>query len=189
MGGSNKGIILNPPKTNNLYAKLDPFKYYRCNEERHRSNECSKRKAINIIEKCDDDDGEIYLEPDREDEEKDCEQDESVRLMRKSMFIQKIEDKSLKDFVEQRDHLEFEFNTFTMLFAVVNDEEFKKSILGKEEHQAMEFLEVLNSKKRKLRELRDQLSEKETSGKLPVEEEESSDKTKSFDEGNDDAKR
>ncbi|OAY28052.1 DNA repair protein XRCC4 [Manihot esculenta] len=59
--------------------------------------------------------------------------------------------------------------------------EFESAIYAK-------FLGVLNSKKRKLRELRDQLSEKETSGKLPVEEEESSDETKSFDEGSDDAK-
>lgn len=43
----------------------------------------------------------------------------------------------------------------------------------------------MNSKKQKLRELRDQLSEKETSGKMQQEGEES-DKTESVDEGSDD---
>ncbi|KAF2290218.1 hypothetical protein GH714_004127 [Hevea brasiliensis] len=57
--------------------------------------------------------------------------------------------------------------------------EFESAIYAK-------FLGVLNSKKRKLRELREQLSTKKTFGKLP--EEESSDKTESFDEGSDDAK-
>lgn len=47
----------------------------------------------------------------------------------------------------------------------------------------------MNSKKRKLRELRDQLSKQEkSSGKLPLVEEESSDQTESFDEKTDDEK-
>ncbi len=33
IGGNNKGTTLNPPKTNNPYAKLAPIKCYRCNEE------------------------------------------------------------------------------------------------------------------------------------------------------------
>ncbi|XP_061976714.1 DNA repair protein XRCC4-like isoform X2 [Populus nigra] len=49
------------------------------------------------------------------------------------------------------------------------------------------FLGVLNSKKRKLRELRDQLSKKEISGES-AQEEEDSDKTESFDRGSDDEK-
>ncbi|KAJ4833679.1 DNA repair protein xrcc4 [Turnera subulata] len=54
--------------------------------------------------------------------------------------------------------------------------EFESAIYGK-------FLSVLNAKKRKLRELRDQLSKKEASGKFPQEEE--SEKTESFDEDTD----
>ncbi|KAL5542166.1 hypothetical protein UlMin_009876 [Ulmus minor] len=51
------------------------------------------------------------------------------------------------------------------------------------------FVGVLNSKKAKLRELRDQLAKQDNAGKLPQEEEEeSTDKTVSFDEGSDDAK-
>ncbi|WCJ23954.1 DNA repair protein XRCC4 [Euphorbia peplus] len=54
--------------------------------------------------------------------------------------------------------------------------EFESAVYAK-------FLGVLNSKKRKLRELRDQLSKKESLGKLPQEEEdESTDKTESYDE-------
>ncbi|XP_065863141.1 DNA repair protein XRCC4 [Euphorbia lathyris] len=54
--------------------------------------------------------------------------------------------------------------------------EFESAVYAK-------FVGVLNSKKRKLRELRDQLSKKENLGKFPQEEEEeSTDKTESFDE-------
>ncbi|KDP34824.1 hypothetical protein JCGZ_11186 [Jatropha curcas] len=59
--------------------------------------------------------------------------------------------------------------------------EFESAIYAK-------FVGVLNSKKQKLRGLRDQLSKKESSGKLPKEEEESTDKTDSFDEGSDNEK-
>lgn len=53
----------------------------------------------------------------------------------------------------------------------------------------LQFLGVLNSKKAKLRELRDRLSKQETSGKLQEEEEEeSTDKTENFDERSNDGK-
>lgn len=49
-----------------------------------------------------------------------------------------------------------------------------------------QFLGVLNSKKEKLREVRDQISNKKAAGKLPAEEEEdSTDKTESFENGSD----
>lgn len=52
-----------------------------------------------------------------------------------------------------------------------------------------QFLGVLNSKKAKLRELRDRLNKFESSGKLQQDdEEESTDKTESFDERSDDGK-
>ncbi|XP_059650814.1 DNA repair protein XRCC4 [Cornus florida] len=61
-------------------------------------------------------------------------------------------------------------------------EEFESAIYAK-------FLGVLNSKKTKLRELRNQLSKQQTSGKLAEEEEqESTDRTESFDGGSDDDK-
>ncbi|KAM5551706.1 hypothetical protein ABKV19_026515 [Rosa sericea] len=44
----------------------------------------------------------------------------------------------------------------------------------------LSFLGVLNSKKAKLRELRDKLSKQEAAGKLPQEEEESTDKTETY---------
>lgn len=54
---------------------------------------------------------------------------------------------------------------------------------------AFQFLRVLNSKKAKLRELRDRLSKQGASGKLEEEDEEvSTDKTESFDERSDDEK-
>ncbi|KAK4478165.1 hypothetical protein RD792_017447 [Penstemon davidsonii] len=58
--------------------------------------------------------------------------------------------------------------------------EFESEIYGK-------FVNVLNSKKAKLRELRDRLSKKETTQQLQEKEEEgeSTDKTESFDEGSD----
>ncbi|KAF2309981.1 hypothetical protein GH714_006056 [Hevea brasiliensis] len=90
---NNKASSSNPPKTNNPYAKPVLVKCYRCNEMGHRSNEYTKKKSVNIVERHNNDDGEIYCGPDGEDEEEDCEQDESECLMRRSIFIQKIEDK------------------------------------------------------------------------------------------------
>lgn len=56
-------------------------------------------------------------------------------------------------------------------------------------HFAFQFLRVLNSKKAKLRELRNKLSKQGASGKLEEEEEEvSTDKTESFDDRSDDEK-
>ncbi|KAH7573298.1 hypothetical protein ACOSP7_006881 [Xanthoceras sorbifolium] len=59
--------------------------------------------------------------------------------------------------------------------------EFESEIYSK-------FVAVLNSKKAKLRDLQEQLSNKKSAGNLPEEEEESTDKTQSFDEGSDDEK-
>ncbi|KAK6121550.1 hypothetical protein DH2020_044711 [Rehmannia glutinosa] len=55
---------------------------------------------------------------------------------------------------------------------------FESEIYGK-------FVNVLNSKKAKLRELRDRLSKQATAHQLPEQEEESTDRTESFDEGSD----
>ncbi|KAF2297585.1 hypothetical protein GH714_000035 [Hevea brasiliensis] len=145
---NNKANSFNPPKPNNPYAKPVPVKCYMCNEKGYRSNECSKRKSVNIFERHDDDDddGEIYY---GEDEEKDCQHDELICSMRMSMFIQKIDDKSFKDFIEQKNHLEFEFDTLTMPFAMVDDEEFEESVMGREGHKAKEIsmkIEIFSNK-------------------------------------------
>ncbi|KAJ6826109.1 DNA repair protein XRCC4 [Iris pallida] len=57
--------------------------------------------------------------------------------------------------------------------------EFESAVYAK-------FVAVLNSKKAKLRELRDRISKLEAAGKAPVEEGDSTDKTESFDEKSDD---
>ncbi|KAF2299880.1 hypothetical protein GH714_005518 [Hevea brasiliensis] len=49
----------------------------------------------------------------KEDKEEDCEQDELTWLMRRSMFLQKIE-------------FEFEFDTLAMPFTMVDDKDFKE---------------------------------------------------------------
>lgn len=59
--------------------------------------------------------------------------------------------------------------------------EFESAVYAK-------FVAVLNSKKAKLRELRDQISKLEAGEKGPQEEDESTDKTEIFDEGSDDEK-
>ncbi|KAF8392263.1 hypothetical protein HHK36_022605 [Tetracentron sinense] len=59
--------------------------------------------------------------------------------------------------------------------------EFESAVYAK-------FVGVLNSKKAKLRELRDRLSKKETIRKSPQEDNESTDKTESYDEGSDELK-
>ena len=42
------------PKKNNPYARPFNFKCYKCGEVGHHSNECPKRKAVNVVEKDDD---------------------------------------------------------------------------------------------------------------------------------------
>ncbi|XP_043691159.1 DNA repair protein XRCC4 isoform X2 [Telopea speciosissima] len=59
--------------------------------------------------------------------------------------------------------------------------EFESAIYAK-------FVGVLNSKKAKLRELRDRLAKLETTSKSPPEGDESTDKTEDYDEGSDDEK-
>lgn len=53
---------------------------------------------------------------------------------------------------------------------------------------APQFVAVLNSKKAKLRELRDRISKLEAAGKGPAADDVSSDKTEKFDEGTDEEK-
>ena len=43
-----------PKKKKNPYARSFSVKCYRCGEVGHHSNECLKRKAVNVVEKDDD---------------------------------------------------------------------------------------------------------------------------------------
>ena len=49
-----KGNIFMPAKNSNPYAKPYGVKCYRYGEVDHRSNECPKRKTVNVVEKDDD---------------------------------------------------------------------------------------------------------------------------------------
>ena len=49
-----KGNTSVPAKNNNPYASPFYVKCYRCGEVSHHSNECPKRKAVNVVEKNDD---------------------------------------------------------------------------------------------------------------------------------------
>ncbi|XP_024035040.1 DNA repair protein XRCC4 [Citrus clementina] len=71
---------------------------------------------------------------------------------------------------------------------LAQSERFKNEKLEFESAVYAKFLGVLNSKKSKLRELRDKLSKQAVMGDLQQEEEQSTDKTESFDEGSDDDK-
>ncbi|XP_010263723.1 PREDICTED: uncharacterized protein LOC104601919 [Nelumbo nucifera] len=70
-GGNTRGNTINPPKAVNPYAKPAPFKFFKCNEVGHRSSDCLRRKAVNMVEREEDEKGddEVYCGPDGEDEE------------------------------------------------------------------------------------------------------------------------
>ncbi|XP_058079208.1 DNA repair protein XRCC4 [Magnolia sinica] len=70
---------------------------------------------------------------------------------------------------------------------LAQSEKFKDEKAEFESAVYAKFVGVLNSKKAKLRELRDQLSKLKTGGKLPQEEDESTDRTEMYDEESDDA--
>ena len=55
---------LTTKRKENPYAKLRIGKYYRCGEPRHRSNECPKRRPLNMADYEDDD--EVLLETESE---------------------------------------------------------------------------------------------------------------------------
>ena len=50
-GKSNTCVLT---KNNNLYARHFSVKFYKCGEVDYHSNECPKRKAVNVVEKDDD---------------------------------------------------------------------------------------------------------------------------------------
>ena len=93
----NKGNTSNLVKNNNPYAKSFGVKCYRCSEVGHRSNECPKRKAVNVVEKSDDVLKEEVCEPYEDDDCEDYEGDEYTCVVRKFMLSQKYEDDTQHD--------------------------------------------------------------------------------------------
>ncbi|XP_019052158.1 PREDICTED: uncharacterized protein LOC109114263, partial [Nelumbo nucifera] len=93
-GGNTRGNTSNPPKNINPNAKPIPFKCFKCNEVGHRSSDCPRRKAVNVVEReeeevCDD---EVYCGPDGEDEGGVYEHEEYTCVVRKLMLSQKNRD-------------------------------------------------------------------------------------------------
>ena len=59
------------PKPTNPYAWQASIKCFKCNQMGHRSNDCSLRKVVHLVEKEDRDDNDVCCEPDsyRDDDE------------------------------------------------------------------------------------------------------------------------
>ena len=87
-----KGSTTVPTKNNNPYAKPFNAKCYRCGEVGHRSNECPKRKAVNVVEKDDDVAEDEVCEPDGDDDYEDYGQEEYNCVVRKLMLSPKCND-------------------------------------------------------------------------------------------------
>ena len=88
----NEGNNTYPPKNNNNnpYAKPGPSKCFRCNEPRHRSNECPKRKSVNVVERDEEKtcDNEVLCGPDDEDNGNDFGHEVYTCVVRKLMLSQ-----------------------------------------------------------------------------------------------------
>ena len=73
-GGKGNTFVLS--KNNNPYARSFGVKFYKCGEVGHHSNECPKRKAMNVVEKDDDVvENEVY-KLDGDDDYEEYEQEE-----------------------------------------------------------------------------------------------------------------
>ena len=74
-------------KNNNPYAKPSPSKCFRCNEPRHQSKECPKRKSVNVVEMEEETcDHEVLCGPDDEDNGNDFEHEVYTCVVRKLML-------------------------------------------------------------------------------------------------------
>ena len=89
-----KGNTSMPSKNNNPYRKPFGVKYYRCGEVGYHSNECPKRKVVNVVEKDDDVVENEVCGPDRDNDYEEYEQEEYTCVMRKFMLSSKCSDET-----------------------------------------------------------------------------------------------
>ncbi|KAF2316939.1 hypothetical protein GH714_007125 [Hevea brasiliensis] len=90
--GGSKGANSNAPKAYNPYAKPAAIKCYRCNKIGHRSNECPKRKSVNIVEREPEDEEEEFCGSYGDDFEEEYEQEEGVYVVRILILSPKAKD-------------------------------------------------------------------------------------------------
>ncbi|KAF2316940.1 hypothetical protein GH714_007154 [Hevea brasiliensis] len=90
--GGSKGANSNAPKAYNPYAKPAAIKCYRCNKIGHHSNECPKRKSVNIVEREPEDEEEEFCGPYGDDFEEEYEQEEGVYVVRILILSPKVKD-------------------------------------------------------------------------------------------------
>ena len=89
-----KGNTYVPAKNNNPYAKPFGVKCYKCGEVGHRSNECPKRKAVNVVEKDDDVVENEVCGPHGDDDYEEYKQEEYTCVVRKLMLSLKCGDET-----------------------------------------------------------------------------------------------
>ena len=89
-----KGNTYVPTKNINPYAKPFGVKCYRCGEIGYRSNECPKRKAMNVMENDDDVVENEVCGPDGDDDYEEYEQEEYTYVVRKLMLSPKCSDET-----------------------------------------------------------------------------------------------
>ena len=88
-----KGDTTAPTKNNNPYTIPFSVKCYRCGEVGHRSNECPKRKAVNMVEREDDVfDDEVYGPDGDNNDYKYDDRDKYAYVVRKLILLPKSVD-------------------------------------------------------------------------------------------------
>ena len=85
-----KGNASVPAKNNNPYARPSGVECYRCGEVGHRSNECPKWKAVNVVEKDDDVVENGVCRPDGDEDYEEYEQKDYTCVVRK-LFISEVQ--------------------------------------------------------------------------------------------------
>ena len=72
-----------------MFIDIFILECYRCGEAGHHSNECHKRKVVNVVEKGDDVVENEVCGPNREDDYEEYEQEEYTCVVRKLMLSPK----------------------------------------------------------------------------------------------------